>query len=378
MVNFHFLDNASTTKLAPEVIDTLLKYSSEIYANPSSIHKMGVSSSKAISLSRRLISGYIGANEEQIVFTSGATESNNLIIHSALSSQNNGIFLTSEIEHPSILETIKNKTFGNYRLLKTDKNGVVIFSDEDISVIIRSPFISIIHTNNELGTIQNIIDIKKMLDRHGFKGIFHVDATQSLGKLMINVNELGVDALSASAHKFHGPKGTGFLYVKDPSILKTLNFGGNQERGYRSGTENLAGICTMAKALSISIDNLEKNYVKVKAKKDRIIDYVEKKNPFIKLTISKETSQSPYILSLCYFSLPSEVLLHMYEERGIILSSGSACSSNKNKISHVLKAIGMENEENKSVLRISFSGMTTDEDITAFLDATDFIINNIR
>ncbi len=375
MGNYHYLDNAATTPLAPSVVETIVKYSTLEYGNPSSLHVMGVSASKAISLSRKLIASIIGAKPNQIIFTSGATEANSLIIKNSVLSTAKGVPITTNIEHPSVMEPIKHLSSGRFHTFKVDKDGVLDIGPEDMVLIKSSPFVSVIHVNNEIGVIQDIKKLRQNLTKAGFKGVFHVDATQSLGKIPLNVNDLGVDAMTASAHKFHGPKGVGFLYVRNPDILNSIQLGGGQEYGLRSGTENVPGICAMAKALLLSHESMEDTSERLSYYKAKIMEYIAGKSRFIKPTISQSVEQSPYIISLSYKHLPSEVLLHMYEERGILLSSGSACSSNKNKLSHVLKSIGYASENEGSVLRVSFSRMTEEEDVDKFLDATEHIID---
>lgn len=377
-----YLDNAATTMLYPELIDTIAKYSCTLYGNPSSLHGMGMAAEDALNLSRRLIADIIGAEPRQVVFTSGASEANALILGNSSFDLNgerplNNMVLTSSCEHSSVLETVKALYPHNYHLLNTDKNGSLLISDLSKALSTKTRLLSLIYVNNELGTILDIDAIKKQLEDSSFSGIFHVDATQALGKLDIDVKKLGVDALSASAHKFHGPKGVGFLYVKDPDKLRALIHGGGQESGKRAGTENVAYICAMAKALAKANSKKEQAYGETSLLKKRVLDYVNT-NSNISPTVGYEelgNSASPYIISLSCKGYPAEVLVHMYEKQGVYVSSGSACSSNKDTVSHVLKAIGRGAEHGWSVIRLSFSQMSSQEDVSAFITASERIFS---
>lgn len=373
MENFSYLDNAATTPLYPELVETYAKYACELYGNPSSLHALGKEAARALDYSRRLIAESIGARPGQIIFTSGATEANETIISSALSSR--GCALSSTAEHSSVIEALKAKAAGRHKLISVDRNGRLNLNDfragiEDYREDLK--LVSLILVNNEIATILDYEAVAAILAESASHSLFHIDATQALGKIELDVGKMPIAALSASAHKFHGPKGVGFLYVKQPELLKPLLHGGGQEQGFRSGTQNVPGICQMAKALSKSVKDIKEAYSRIQGYKEKVLSYVAKQ-PLIEPTITTTTPQSPYVLSLSYPKLPSEVLLHRFEERGVLLSSGSACSSNTKKASGVMAAIGLDLSQ-RAVIRLSFSRMTGDEDIEHFIKASEDIL----
>lgn len=373
MENYSYLDNAATTALFPELLETYEKYACLSYGNPSSLHALGKEAARALDYSRRLIADAIGARPGQIIFTSGATEANETFIASALGKS--GLAISSTAEHSSVLESLKAHGPYRHRLVDVDENGRLDL--EDLEFEMREAgrdlrLVSLIMVNNEIGTVLDYEAVAAILGRAASAPLFHIDATQALGKLEVNVNKLPIDALSASAHKFHGPKGVGFLYVREPELLKPLIHGGGQEGGLRSGTQNLPGICQMAKALSMCASDLKEAAERVKGFKSRILDYVSRQ-ALVTTTIDEAVEQSPYILSLSYPKIPSEVLLHRFEERGILLSSGSACSSNSKKASGVMAAIGFDLSQ-RAVVRLSFSRFTTEADIERFIRASEDIL----
>lgn len=373
MENYSYLDNAATTVLYPELVETYAKYSCKVYGNPSSLHAYGKDAARALDYSRRLIASSIGAQAKQIIFTSGATEANESIIASATAPAFHA--LSSKLEHSSVIEALKAHAKDRHKLIGNDADGNLDL-EELKSTLAESKenykLASFILVNNEISTITDYASVAAIIRNSGSKAIFHLDATQAVGKIEIDVSTMDIDALSASAHKFHGPKGVGFLYLKNPAVFKALIHGGGQEFNLRSGTQNIAGICQMAKALSMSASNLKESYDRISSYKNAILDYVKTK-PQLKTTISSTTAQSPYILSLCYPKIPSEVLLHRFEERGVLVSSGSACSNNSGSKSGVISNIGINLNEN-AVIRVSFSRMTGREDIERFIRASDEIL----
>ncbi len=353
-------------------MDTLNKYYLDVFANPSSLHKAGVEAEKAVSNSRKLIASLINAEEEQIIFTSGATEANNLIIANSAFKRAEPYMISSKIEHSSVKKSLNFYAGGNVHYLENDDNGI-ISDDFDLEELDKANFISLIMVNNEIATIQDIKNLVKQAKLKGFRGLFHTDATQAVGKIPVNVKDLDCDFLTASAHKFNAPKGVGFLYCKDLSKLKSMSIGGSQEFNKRAGTENVAGICAMAKALSKSCKNMTENIERVSKYKNKIVDYI-KNSEYFDLTIDENVKQSPYILSIKSNLAPSEVLLHAYADMGIYISSGSACNSKNPAVSGVLDAINKAPTENTAVLRISFASDTIEEDIDAFILASDKVV----
>lgn len=372
MDKFHYLDNAATTRLYPELMETFEKYYLDLFANPSSLHKAGLLAENALSNSRKLVASLVGAREDQIIFTSGASEANNLVIANAVYKRAEPIIISSQIEHSSVKKALLFYAPNHIHYLKNDENGLIV--DDFTQVEIEGAnLISIIMVNNEIATIQNIKEIIKKVRCMGFKGVFHTDATQAVGKIPIDVKDLDCDFLTASAHKFKGPKGVGFLYCKDPAKIRSMIIGGSQEYGKRAGTENVAGICVLAKALSKSCKEMDVNYARAKDLKDYIVSYVKTSEHF-KLTIDEDVPQSPYILSIRSDLAPSEVLLHAFADEGVYLSSGSACNSSHPSSSGVLGAIHKAPSRETAVLRISFASDSKMEDAAAFVEAAEKIV----
>ncbi len=376
MDKIHYLDNAATTKLYPELMETFQRYYLDVFANPSSLHKAGLMAEKAVLNSRKLVAGLIGASEEQIIFTSGASEANNLVIANGAFKRAEPVMITSKIEHSSVKKALNFYAHEHIYYLNNDQNGV-IFTDFDNMEIESANLITVIYVNNEIGTIQNVKELIKKAKAKGFRGMFHVDATQAIGKIPVDVKDLDCDFLTASAHKFKGPKGVGFLYCKNPKLVNAMVFGGGQEFGKRAGTENVAGICVMAKALSKACKDMAANTKKAFEFKQKIVDYVKASEHFA-LTIDEDVKQSPFILSVRSDLAPSEVLLHAYADEGIYLSSGSACNSSNPQTSSVLGAIGKAPSPETAVLRISFAADTGINDINAFIKASEKMVSRFN
>lgn len=368
-----YFDNSSTTKMYDDVIDEVIIGMKEYYGNPSSLHNLGLKSERKLKECRNVISEIINAEANEVHFNSGGSEGNNLILKGVLKPGSH--LITTPFEHASILNTLKKMEEDNVRItfLKIDKNGRVDLEHLKEAITKDTALVSIMHVNNEIGTIQDIESIGNIIKSNSSRAKFHVDAVQSFGKLKIDVKKMNIDFLSASAHKFHGPKGCGFTYIKKTNNINPLINGGSQEFGFRAGTQNIAAIMGMAKAAEIANKNMKNNYKKVFEIKQR---FIEKLNDIEDITINSLNNDcfSPYILNVSFKGIKGEVLLHFLEEKGIYISTGSACSSKeREKIggSYVLKAINLDRDEILGGIRFSFSDDNNIEEV-------DYVIEELK
>lgn len=365
-----YLDNSATTKPYAEVIEEVANTMSNYYGNPSSIHRLGLKAEQKLNECREVIAKTINCTKDEIIFTSGGSESNNFFIRGFV--KPGGNVITTKIEHPSVLNTFKEMEKEGIRVtyLEVDCNGRISLDQLESSIDKDTQLISIMHVNNEIGTIQDIEDVGNLIKKKSSRAKFHVDAVQSYGKLKIDVVKSRIDLLSASGHKIHGPRGVGFAYIRKGLVPKPLIIGGGQEKTFRSGTENLPAIVGFAKASEIINTKRDENFKKVKQLKNYFIDGLENIQG-IKINSPEEDGFSPYILSVSFIAVRSEVLLRLLEEKNIYVSMGSACSSKDTKDSHVLKAIGLKDAELKGTIRFSFCGFNTKEEI-------DYTIENLE
>ena len=365
-----YFDNSSTTKPSDKIIDEVVFGMKEFYGNPSSLHNLGLKSERKIKECRSILAKTINSSENEIHFNSGGSEGNNLVLKGILKPGNH--FITTPFEHSSILSTIKRLEEGGVKVtfLKIDKNGKVDLNHLKDSITKETVLISIIHVNNELGVIQDLKTIGEIIKENSTRAKFHVDAVQSYGKLNIDVKKMNIDFLTVSAHKFHGPKGVGFIYIKKPSNVLSLIEGGTQEFGVRAGTQNIPGIMGLSLAAKLAYEKIDKNYKKVFNIKGKFIEKLQSIND-IKINSLLNKDFSPYILNVSFKGVKGEVLLHFLEEAGIYVSTGSACSSKereKNGGSYVLKALGLTNEEVLGGIRFSFSDDNRIEEIDYVMD----------
>ena len=363
-----YADNAATTKLDAEAFEAMKPYMLNDYSNPSQPYSFSRSSKKNIKEARQTIAECIGAEPDEIYFTSGGTESDNWAIKGiAMHGADKRCVITSKFEHHAVLRSCETLKYLGYPVayLKPNTNGVV--TPENLKNIIHSPvLVSIMYANNEIGTIQPISELADIAHKHG--AYFHTDAVQAVGHIPINVKELGVDLLSASAHKFNGPKGIGFLYIKKGvKILPLLN-GGSQENGIRGGTENVASIVGMAIALKNNCENIQKNEEHIKAVSNTFISNLK-----VDYHINGNDNKLCGINSISFKCKSGEALLHLLDLKGICVSTGSACDSVNTQISHVLQAIGVAEELAKGTIRVSFSKDNTIEDAIAIASALNKI-----
>lgn len=362
-----YLDNSATTKCLGEVIELMKLTMEQDYGNPSSKHLCGVNAEQYIRQAKAAIAATLKCEEKEIVFTSGGTESNNMaIIGGAYANKRAGKHvLVSSIEHPSVKESMSFLEELGYEVeyIPVDSNGIV--SVDTVTSMLRADtiMVSVMYVNNEIGSVQPIEAIGKAVKSYNKDILFHVDAIQGYGKFKIYPKRLNIDLLSVSAHKIHGPKGSGFLFIKDKTKIKPLIFGGGQQKGMRSGTENVPGIAGLGRAAELVYKNFDSEvthmYELRRAMRNGIeqIDDVHFNGP------EDEAYCAPHILSVSFGGVRSEVLLHALEERGIYVSSGSACSSNKPALSNTLVAIGLDKKLLDSTIRFSFCPENTMEQV---------------
>lgn len=359
-----YFDNSATTQVLPEVLSTYNAVSEKIWGNPSSLHAMGEQAFNLLEQSRKQIADLLHCNIDEIYFTSGGTEANNMaILGVAHAYANKGKhIITSQIEHHSILNACKELEREGYEVtyLPVDKTGLVSLPDLLHAIRKDTTLISIMSVNNEVGTIQNIKSIAKIA--HDYDIIFHTDAVQAVGQIKIDVQDMEIDLLSLSGHKIHGPKGVGALYVRNGIKIEPITFGGNQERGKRSGTENVPGIAGLGKA----VENATKNYLitnkKLKTIRDYFLDKLAENVEYYQINGHLQ-QKSNEILNISFYGIEGESLLMLLDLAGICVSTGSACTSKVAEPSHVLKAMKIPDDIIQSSVRFSFGTNISKADI---------------
>ncbi|WP_099158784.1 cysteine desulfurase family protein [Virgibacillus ndiopensis] len=373
-----YLDNSATTKPHPSVLKSFQQASESFFANPSSIHQLGGEAEKLLLKAKEQAAEILHVNNNEIIFTSGGTEGNNMAIKGiAFAHQARGKhIITSQIEHPSVMEACAAlETLGfDITYLPVDENGVV--SLEDLTQAIRNDtiLISIMHVNNEIGTIQPIEKIGEIAKRYP-KLFFHVDHVQGIGKVPLKLNNSGIDLCTISGHKIHGLKGTGILYVNNRTKLFPLFHGGNQEQAIRSGTENLAGSVAMVKALRLTKER-QANEAKELAELKRYLRVSLQK--IVGVKINTPEIAAPHIINISVPGLKPEVIIHILGEQNIFISTKSACSSKQKDESRILEACGFSKERTTSALRISLSYDTTKEEIQTFLQELEKALTQLK
>lgn len=374
-----YLDNAATTKTAPEVVDAMLTYFSEYFGNPSSIYALGASSKKAVNQARRTIAESLGAKAEEIYFTAGGSEADNWALKAAAESygKERGHIITTKIEHPAILNTCHYLEERGYTVTYLDVDGEGLVSPEAVEQAIRPDtfLISVMMANNEIGTIEPIAEIGKIAKAHDI--LFHTDAVQAFGQLPIDVDAMQIDLLSASGHKLNGPKGIGFLYIRSGVKLRSFVHGGGQERSRRAGTENVPGIVGLGAATERAMRILEGKTKKEITLRDYLIERLEKEVPYCHLN-GHRTKRLPNNVNFSFQFVQGESVLIMLDMKGICASSGSACSSGSLDPSHVLLAIGLMPEEARGSLRLTLSEDNTKEEIDTTVEAIKAIVERLR
>jgi cysteine desulfurase len=376
-----YLDNSATTRPLDEVVDAIVEVMKVHYGNPSSLYRLGMEAEQLLNQSRTVIAQSLGVRPEWVVFTSGGTESNNLAIKgTAYSYRSRGKHLiTTEIEHASVYECFRQLEEEGFRVtyLKPDSSGAVSVKAVEKALTPDTILVSIMHVNNETGVIQPIREIGEMLKNHP-RILFHVDAVQSVGKIPLVPEGWGIDLLSVSAHKLHGPKGVGLLLKREGLKLRPLLAGGGQEFGIRSGTENVPLIVGMAKALRIAMEKRAEHMDKLYALRDALIARL-RDIPGIRLNGVQERGKvAPHIINFSIPGLKSEVVVHALEQHGIYVSAGSACSSGDEKPSRVLLAMGLSEAEASSAIRVSLSPQLTEADMDRFIQALETVIKTLK
>lgn len=374
-----YLDNAATTKTAPEVVEAMLPYFTENYGNPSSIYEFAGVSKKAVSQSREIIAKALGANDNEIYFTAGGSEADNWALKAvaeAYQSKGNHI-ITTKIEHHAILHTAEYLEKNGFEVtyLDVDENGVVKLDQLKKAIRPTTILISVMFANNEIGTIQPIKEIGEIACQNGI--LFHTDAVQAFGQLPINVDECHIDMLSASGHKLNGPKGIGFLYIRKGVKIRSFVHGGAQERKRRAGTENVPGIVGLGAAVQRAVDTMEARTAQEIKLRNHLIERVLKEVPYTRLN-GHHTLRLPNNVNFSFQFVEGESLLIMLDMEGICGSSGSACTSGSLDPSHVLLAIGLPHEIAHGSLRLTLSEETTMEDIDFVVEVIKKIVEKLR
>ncbi len=369
-----YVDNAATTKLDAEAFEVMQQYFIEEYANPSQSYSFSRNSKTALRNARETIAYCINAEPEEIYFTSGGTESDNWALKGFSKSQNNKKrIMISSIEHHAVIHTAEALKREGYdiEILEVSKEGVVLPSFLESRISSDTAIVSVMSANNEIGSIQPISDLVKI--SHSYGAFFHTDAVQAVGHIEIDVKELDVDMLSASAHKFNGPKGIGFLYIKRGTPIYPLIDGGSQENNLRAGTENVAGIVGMAIALKNNCKAIAENKKYLEHLEEELINGLKNRN--IRFIRNGAAEHIPGNVSMSFYESNGEMLLHRLDLMRISVSTGSACDSQNSRISHVIKAIGVPEKYANGTIRISFGKDNTMEEVSCIIEALTKILS---
>ena len=372
-----YLDNAASTQIHDVVLESMLPYLKEQYGNPSSIHRYGRLSRKAVEKARKQIASLINADPSEIFITSGGTESNNTALRGIATIYSSGQIITSSIEHDAILEPCKKLSQDGFDViyLPVDKFGLIDISDLKNQLSEQTRIVSIMFGNNEVGTIQPIAEIAKLCHDHGV--VFHTDAVQAVGKVPINIRELNVDLLSISSHKLYGPKGIGALYVKKNTVLNPMILGGGQEHGLRSGTENVANIVGFGKACDIAKTNQNENISHMRKLRDSLIQNIS--DEISQVTVNGHLeSHLPNNVHFTFLGVNGEDLIIKLDEYGIAASTGSACSVHTQKASHVLHAMGFSHEQITGSLRLTIGMFNTQKEIEQTVEILKKVVDELR
>ncbi len=374
-----YLDNAATTKTAPEVVEAMLPYFTEMYGNPSAIYSLGSAGKKAINEARRTIASALGAKQEEIYFTAGGTEADNWAIKAAAESYGNRgkHIITTKIEHHAVLHTCSylEKRGFEVTYLDVDNEGIVDLEALKAAIRPDTILISIMFANNEIGTIEPIREIGAIAGERGI--LFHTDAVQAFGQIPIDVEEMNIDLLSASAHKLNGPKGIGMLYIRSGLKIRSFVHGGAQERNRRAGTENVPGIVGFAAAVRRAVSIMDEKGRKERGLRDYLIGRIEAEIPYCCLNGHRE-KRLPGNVNFSFRFIEGESLLIMLDMKGVCASSGSACTSGALDPSHVLLAIGLKHEEAHGSLRMTLSEENTKEELDAVVGYLKEIVQKLR
>ena len=376
-----YLDNAATTRVSPQAAETVKNIMCDEFGNPSSMHSKGARAERIVRESAKKIADILKVKEKEIYFTSGGTESNNwaLIGVAEANKRKGNRIITSKIEHASVAAAVDFLSEHGYDVVKigTDKNGVLNLDELEEAIDDKTILVSVMAVNNEIGTLQPLEEIGRIIKRKNPNVIFHSDAIQAFGKMRLNPKRLGVDMLSVSGHKIHAPKGIGFLYISEKIRISPLIYGGGQQNGMRSGTDNVPGIAALAQAAKDAYSNIDEIRDKMYGLRSRLINGLSGIEDVV-INSPENTLSAPHIVNVSFLGIRSEVMLHALEERGIYVSAGSACSSHKRSLSPTLLAIGCDKNRAESALRFSFCDETSEEEIDSAISAISEIVPMLR
>ena len=377
-----YLDNAATTRCSENVKNLMCRVLIEDYGNASSMHHKGVEAEQYLRQASAQIAKTLRCKEKEIVYTSGGTESNNLaLIGAAMANKRAGRhIITTSVEHPSVKNTVLYLEEQGFEIdfLGVDENGVINLEEVKDAIRPDTILVSIMMVNNEMGAIQPVEEAAKIIHAANPNTIFHVDAIQAYGKLRIYPGRMGIDLLSVSGHKIHGPKGIGFLYIKERTKIRPISYGGGQQRGMRSGTINTPGIAGLGLAAQEAYENLEEKMERLYKLKSYFAESEKKADARIRVNGSFGPESAPHIISIAFPGIRSEVLLHALEDRGIYVSAGSACSSHHPSQRNTLDSMGLPKDVQDSTLRFSFSADTTKEELDYTLQALRELVPMLR
>ncbi len=378
-----YLDNSATTRCLPEVVEAVANCMSETYGNPSSMHKKGVEAEQVMRTSKEIIAKTLKVDAKEIYFTSGGTESDNwAILQGTRAAKRDGMHvITTRIEHAAVLNPMKQLEKEGFEVtyLGTDEYGRI--STEELKNAIRpdTVLVSVMGVNNEIGAVEPVAEIGELIKKCNPKTLFHVDGVQMYGKLPIYPKRMKIDMLSVSGHKIHGPKGIGILYISEKVKITPLILGGGQQKGMRSGTDNVPGIAGFAKAAEILCAKMEEDAKRMEKLRDLFLsEAVKLEGVTANGPALSPIPAAPHIASISVAGVRAEVLLHALEEKGVYISAGSACASNKPAVSETLKAIGLPKELLDSTVRFSFSIFTTEEEIRYALASLQEVLGTLR
>lgn len=376
-----YFDNSATTKCSPKAAELVMKVLTEDYGNPSSLHLKGVEAEEYIKEAGRRICKTLKINNNELIFTSGGTESNNMaIIGAAMANKRSGMHLiTTRIEHAAVISPMKFLEEQGFSVtyLDVDENGLISLEELAQAITSETILVSIMYVNNEIGAVEPIEEAAKIIKEKNPNTLFHVDAIQAYGKYQIYPKRMGIDMMSVSSHKIHGPKGVGFLYVKEKTKIKPIIYGGGHQKGMRSGTENVPGVAGMGQAAMEAYENFEEKCEHLYQLKKAFIEGIKE---FEWAHVNGRTGRdsAPHIVSVSFDNVRSEVLLHTLEDRNIFVSAGSACSSNKPAVSATLQAIKVKKEYLDSTVRFSFCPENTLEEVDYCLEVLEEIVPVLR
>lgn len=376
-----YFDNSATTRCSAKAAELMVKVLTEDYGNPSSLHRKGMEGENYIKEARNRICKTLKINDTELIFTSGGTESNNLaILGAAMANKRSGMHLvTTRVEHPAVGSPMKFLEEQGFCVtyLDVDEHGLISLEELEQAVTPETILVSIMYVNNEIGAVEPIAEAARIIKSRNPKTLFHVDAIQAYGKYIIHPKRMGIDLLSVSSHKIHGPKGVGFLYVKEKTKLKPLIFGGGQQKGMRSGTENVPGTAGMGQAALEAYEDFEAKQQYLYELKEAFVTGLRKQE-WAHVNGKTGRDSAPHIVSVSFAGVRSEVLLHALEDKGIYVSAGSACASNKPAVSSTLQAIGIKREYLDTTVRFSFCTENTMEEISYCLDTLQEIVPMLK